>query len=189
MLSHLLACLEVCVSGRKRSICINLKMQHCKERQFVVLHGITEWLRLEEISGDHLVQSHRTSKIKYSRLLRVTFSQVLGISKGGDSTTSLGNLSQCLIIVTALNKCLNGISVFQFVPIASYSSIEHQREEPSSFFTSSHKVFIHAVKIVHVVFRVGYQQWAHLYYWLLILVTVHIPKIIIARKLFYGSGY
>lgn len=81
------------------------------------------------------------------------------------------------------------MSVTQFAPIASYCSDGHQREEPGSFFfTSSHKIFIHTVKIVHV-FHVGYQPWAHLYYWLIILATVHIPKIIIARKLFYGSGY
>lgn len=42
MLSYLLACLEVCVSGRKKSISINLKIQRCKERQVVVLHGIME---------------------------------------------------------------------------------------------------------------------------------------------------
>lgn len=47
----------------------------------------------------------------------------------------------------------------------------------------------HNGKTVHVFLRARHLPWIHLCYWLLILVTVHITKIIIARKLFHGSGY
>lgn len=79
--------------------------------------------------------------------------------------------------------------VFQFMPIAFYPFIGHHRDKPGFFFTASHQIFIDTVKTVHVFLHVGYQPWAHLCYWLLILATVHITKTIIASKLFHGSGY
>lgn len=56
-----------------------------------------EQLRLEGHFEDDLVQSFRThSKLNQSRLPRTVSSQVLNITKGGDSAASLGNQFQCL---------------------------------------------------------------------------------------------
>lgn len=58
-------------------------------------HWITEWLSLEEISGDHVVQPPWWSRFTQRRLHRITSRQVLNISRDGDSTASLGSLFLC----------------------------------------------------------------------------------------------
>jgi len=45
----------------------------------------------------HLVQSPCQSRVTYSRLHRTFSRWVLNISRGGDSTTSLGSLFQCSV--------------------------------------------------------------------------------------------
>jgi len=62
------------VSQEENNTCINLKIQCRKQKKFVVLHRITEGLRLAGTSKDRLVQPHHTSRVKYSRLLRAMFS-------------------------------------------------------------------------------------------------------------------
>ena len=47
----------------------------------------------------HLVQPPCRSRVTYSRLHRTLSRQVLNISREGESTTSLGNLVQCSVIL------------------------------------------------------------------------------------------
>ena len=57
----------------------------------------TQRLRLEGNSGGHPVQPHCSSRATYSQFPRTMTRQLLSISKDGDSTSSLGNLCQCLV--------------------------------------------------------------------------------------------
>jgi len=60
-------------------------------------HRITKCSGLEGTSVGHLVQPLCQSRVTCSRLHRTLTRQVLNISRGGDSTTSLGSLFQCSV--------------------------------------------------------------------------------------------
>ena len=57
-------------------------------------HRITECLGLEGTSVGHPAQPPYRSRVTYSRLHRTLSRRVWNISRGGDSTTSLGSLGQ-----------------------------------------------------------------------------------------------
>lgn len=61
---------------------------------------ISESLRLEGISWDHLVQPPDYHSVSYSMLSRTMSSQLLRFSIGGDSTVCMGDLFQCLTNLT-----------------------------------------------------------------------------------------
>lgn len=56
-------------------------------------------VRLEGTSEDGLVQPLYSKQVVYSKLPMMVSSQVLTVSKDGDSTTFLGNLFQYSIIL------------------------------------------------------------------------------------------
>ena len=61
---------------------------------------ITESQNVQGLKGTsvgHLVQPSCRSRVTYSRLHRTLSRRVLNISRGGDSTTSLGSLFQCSV--------------------------------------------------------------------------------------------
>lgn len=78
---------------------MDLKTERNQSAQKKETVRITAWLRLKGTSGVHLVQPCHSS-----RLPRSMFRQYLTISKDADSTTSLGNLGQCLVTLT-VKRC------------------------------------------------------------------------------------
>ena len=92
------------------------------------LQRVTESLKLEGTAGRHLVQPPCSGRAAESWLPRTMAKQLLNISKNGESTTSLGNLCQCLVTLT-LKKVFPDVkresSVFQCVPIASGPGTGH----------------------------------------------------------------
>lgn len=83
-------------------------------------HRSIRWLRLAGTSWDHFVQPAQ-SWVTYSGLPMTVSGWVLSVSKGGDTTSFLGNLVQCLTTLTVktFSPCVQmEFSVFQFVHIA-----------------------------------------------------------------------
>ena len=82
---------------------------------------ITEFLRLEGASRDRLVPPTAHSRHSYSGLFRDAATWVLNISKGGDSTTSLGNRFCCLTTLTITKKLflMYKWNFPYFIPVAS----------------------------------------------------------------------
>lgn len=67
-------------------------------------HRITEWLRLEGISGYYLDELAAQTKVNQSRLLIAVPSLVFSIPKDGDSAISLEDPFQCLTTLTLTNE-------------------------------------------------------------------------------------
>lgn len=115
----------------------------------LLCYRITDWLKLKRISGCHLVQPPWTSRANYSWLPRVVSSWFLNIFMGGNSTSSLYNLCQCLVTfkVKVFPDTLAEPHAFQFVFIASGSATGHHWGEPGPVcFTPSLQIFIHPNK-------------------------------------------
>lgn len=70
------------------------------------LKMISESLRLEGISWDHLVQPPDSSSVSYSMLSRTMSSQLLRISIGGDSTVCMGDLFRLTNTVKKMFSCV-----------------------------------------------------------------------------------
>jgi len=68
----------------------------------------TEWFGLEGTFKGHLVQPSAISRdiFNWIRLLRALSSLTLNVSRDGASTTSLGNLGQCLTTLSVKNFSL-----------------------------------------------------------------------------------
>lgn len=77
-------------------------------------------------TGGHLVPRH--ARVPQSRLLRIVSRYLLNTSKEGDSTTSLGNLFQCLGIHTV--KFL--LTYISFCPLPFVLSLGKTQPEPGS---------------------------------------------------------
>lgn len=82
-------------------------------------HRITEFLRVEGIYWDLLVQPYCSNRVSYSRELRVMSSQILNISKDGDSVSSLVNLFSVWLLsqwkkIFLLLKIISCISVHAY---------------------------------------------------------------------------
>lgn len=90
-------------------------------------HRITEWVRLEETTVGNLVQSSCSSVIQ-STWHRIVSRRVLDISSEEDSTSSMGNLCQCL--VTQTGKKFYLISIKFSLQIFSYHSPHFLGEDP-----------------------------------------------------------
>lgn len=94
-----------------------------------VTHGSTEWLGLEETSGDDLVQpacSIIPSAPHLQHIAQYHFQmhrKILNLSREGDSATSLGNLFQFSVSLTVFPHTEMELPVFQFVPVASCAII------------------------------------------------------------------
>lgn len=69
----------------------------------------TEGLRLEGTFGNCQVQSHCWSKASLRPVTQDSVQVILGITKTGDSTTSLCNLCQCSVTLT-VSWCSDGAS-------------------------------------------------------------------------------
>lgn len=65
-------------------------------------HRITAWLKLEGMSGDHLVKPLCSSRTTQRQLPRTIPRWLLIITKDGDPTTSLCNLCQGWLTLTAV---------------------------------------------------------------------------------------
>jgi len=92
-----------------------------------------------------------SSRAIYSQSPRTMFRWLLSICKDGDSTTSLGNLCQCLATLT-VKKCFlifrQSLLCFIFVPIAFGPVTGHHWKAPGSIlFAPSLQVFQHFDKI------------------------------------------
>lgn len=73
-------------------------------------------------------------------LPRTLSRQLLNSSSGEDSTTSLGNLCQCLVTLTVkVSWCSEGTPVFQCVPVASCPVTGHTKK-PLSSRALSHQI-------------------------------------------------
>jgi len=95
---------------------------------------IPELLRLEEISGDHLVQHPAQAGSARAGCPGPLSSQVLSISTGGNSTTSLGNLCQCFITLTVEKCCLvfrRNLLCFSLCPLPPVPSQDTTENSPA----------------------------------------------------------
>jgi len=117
--------------------------------QTILCHRIIEWLRLAGTSEGHLVQPSSSSRVTQSWLLRTVPRWLLSISHVGDSTTSLGNLCQESVTITA-KKVFPGVHgeppVF-FVPTGTSPVTGHQAELRSAAFAPSLQILIHMDKV------------------------------------------
>lgn len=92
---------EVLYSYSHLYICVQT---HIHAHKLTCLHRITEYFSLKGSSLGHLAQSLCSSRTSQISFFRAKSNQILGIYKGGDSTTTLGKLLQCLINLTVRNK-------------------------------------------------------------------------------------
>jgi len=86
---------------------------------------ITELLRLEGTSGDHIVCE---KQVPYSRLHRKVSRWVLNISREENSATSLLDVFQCFVNLKVKNFFSHvqmELVVFQFVPVAPCPADSH----------------------------------------------------------------
>lgn len=74
-------------------------------------HGITEQLRLEEVSGGHVAAPHCSGRDTYNRLPRTLSVWFLKISEEEQSVTSLGSPFKCSITCT-VNICCIRVTCF-----------------------------------------------------------------------------
>lgn len=91
-------------------------VQHAIRQKDCRGHRITEKLKLEGRSGDHLVHS----SFSYSKFLRAMSCWILGISKDEDSATSLDSLWQYLTTLTVGKKKLKR----NFVPVFKWNFLD-----------------------------------------------------------------
>lgn len=87
-------------------------------------YRIAEWLRLDRVSKDHLVQPFRLqNRVNESKLPRMESSWALNNVKVGVSTTSLGSFYQSHFYSRSFFCYLN--KTYQFVFFASCSTTGH----------------------------------------------------------------
>lgn len=97
---------------------------------------VTDQQRLDETTGDYLIQSLAHSKVRKSRLHNALRSWVLSISKIRDSSASQGKLCQCWCLRTFFFffLCVQKFLVFSFVPVASCPGTGQPWEKSGSVF-------------------------------------------------------
>lgn len=95
----------------------------------IVNHRFTERLMMGGTSGGHLIQAPCSSRVTESQLPRTTSRWLLNIFKSGESTMSLGHLSQCLVSLT-VKMCFlmfrESILCFSLCPF-NCQSLHHRR--------------------------------------------------------------
>lgn len=117
-------CREIltCSQELKQSVICSIARMNTTEIAFLracptMGRRLTEWLRLESISGEHLSHTFCSSVVRNSRLLRITSNWVLRMYTDGDLSAFWENLFQCSSTVMEnvfFFLCLIRISMFQF---------------------------------------------------------------------------
>lgn len=95
-------CQEIltCSQELKHSVIFNTTQMNTTEITFlractIMGRRLIEWLRLDSISGDHLIQLFCSSPVRYSRLPKIVSGWVLRMYTGGDPSAFRVNLFQC----------------------------------------------------------------------------------------------
>jgi len=114
--------------------------------------AISQNHRLAEVGRNLLGSSHPTpaqGRLTYSRLLSTVSRQGLNISRGGESTTSLGRLCQLLITLTVIMFFLMFKWNFLHLNLCPWRLVLSlgTTEKASSSLLPPHQVFIHVGKI------------------------------------------
>lgn len=109
----------------QRAICIfswefSEELERWFQQQYVTFHFITDWLRMERISGTHIGHLVCWSRVSWYKVSRTVPSQILTIiSKDGESTAPLDILCQSLVTLTEKEENYTYVYIYIYINISS----------------------------------------------------------------------